>query len=168
MPLMGLGKVMPKMGANPMGDDDRKLTYSERDKLRRDGDGRPQSGRARAAEEERSHQALKTADSLFVHDGVRGEGKALIAAVQAAHGSSDLPAACQAYFEELGAPQSLELISIFLDAGEKALSVAVLDELLRQKASGSIEPGGGLKRQLRILSEDFDDDLASRAEEFLE
>ena len=50
--------------------DDRKLTYSERDRLRREGGGsgaRPKSGRARADEEERSREALKAADSLFAH-----------------------------------------------------------------------------------------------------
>jgi hypothetical protein len=151
-----------------MADDDRKLTYSERDKMRREGGGRPQGGQARAADEDRSRDALKVADSLFVHDGVGDEGKALAAAVRGAHGKPELPAACRAYVEELGVPHSLELSSIFLDAGEKDLSVAVLDELLEQKASGSFEPGGGLKRQLRILSEDFDDDLASRAEDLIE
>ena len=44
----------------------------------------------------------------------------------------------------------------------------VLDELLRQKAADGEVLEGGLKRQVRILSEEFDDDLASRAEELLE
>ena len=48
------------------------------------------------------------------------------------------------------------------------MSIAVLDELLRQKAADELSLEGGLKRQIRILSEDFDDDLASRAEELLE
>jgi hypothetical protein len=46
--------------------------------------------------------------------------------------------------------------------------VAVLDSLSDQKQAGSLALGGGLKRQVRILSEDFDDDLASRAEALLE
>ena len=85
-----------------------------------------------------------------------------------AHGTPELPAACRAYLEEIGPPTSLELASIFLDAGEKEIGVPVLDELLRQKDAGSLELSGGLKRQIRILSEDFDDDLASRAEDLLE
>ena len=46
--------------------------------------------------------------------------------------------------------------------------MTVLDDLLRQKDDATLEVEGGLKRQIRILSEDFDDDLASRAEELLE
>ncbi len=151
-----------------MADDDRKLTYSERDRLRREGGGRPQSGRAREDEEKRSQDALKVADSLFSNDKGGEEGKALAEAVRAAHGSSELPGACRAYFEALGSPTTTELISIFLDSGEKDLSITVLDELLRQKSAGALDLGVGFKRQIRLLSEDFDDDLASRAEELLE
>ena len=151
-----------------MTNDDRKLTYSERDRLRREGGGqRPPSGRARAEESRRSKAALEVADALFTDEQGGQEGKALADAVREAHGTSELPAACQAYLDALGAPSSLELASIFLDAGEKPLSVAVLDELLRQKGAGSLELDGGLKRQIRMLSEDFDDDLASRAEDLL-
>lgn len=151
--------------------DDRKLTYSERDRLRREGGGsgaRPKSGRARADEEERSREALKAADSLFAHEQGGQEGKELAIAVRAAHGTSELAGACRAYLDELGPPKTLDLSSIFLDAGDKAMSIAVLDELLRQKAADELSLEGGLKRQIRILSEDFDDDLASRAEELLE
>lgn len=150
--------------------DDRKLTYSERDRLRREGGGgRPKSGRARADDEERSREALKAADSLFLTDEPGGqEGKELAMAVRAAHGKPELAGACRAYLDEMGPPKTLDLVSIFLDAGDKAMSIAVLDELLRQKAADGLALEGGLKRQVRILSEDFDDDLASRAEELLE
>ena len=152
-----------------MAGDDRKLTYSERDRLRREGGGgRPKSGRARADEEKRSREALKTADALFTDEQGGQDGKALANAVRAAHGTPGLADACRAYSDALGAPTSLELVSIFLDAGDKTLSVAVLDELLRQKGANGLALEGGLKRQVRILSEDFDDDLASRAEEILE
>ena len=152
-----------------MANDDRKLTYSERDRLRREGGGqRPSSGRARAEEARRSKAALEVADALFTEEQGGQAGKALADAVREAHGSSGLAAACLAYLDALGAPSSLELASIFLDAGEKSLSVAILDELLRQKDAQPLELDGGLKRQVRILSEDFDDDLASRAEELLE
>jgi hypothetical protein len=152
-----------------MADDDRKLSYSERDRLRREGGGGPPRGR-RAEEEDakRTHEALKTADSLFTDEKGGQEGKALAAAVRSAHGTGDLPAACREYLEKIGPPATLELASIFLDAGEKALGVSTLDELLRLKEDGDLQLDGGLKRQIRILSEDFDDDLASRAEELLE
>lgn len=152
-----------------MGDDDRKLTYSERDRMRREGGG-PKGGRARAEEERRSRHALEVADSLFASNDEPGgeEGKALAAAVRNAHGTAELPAACRAYQDALGPPAATELISIFLDAGEKSLSISALDQLLAMKSAGALELEGGLKRQIRILSEDFDDDLASRAEELLE
>ncbi|MEE8167154.1 MAG: hypothetical protein V3T64_16430 [Myxococcota bacterium] len=152
-----------------MAGDDRKLTYSERDRLRREGGARPtRGGRARAEDEERSREALKVADSLFSEEKGGQEDRELAKAVRAAHGSADLAAACRAYLDAIGPPKTAELASIFLDAGEKELSVTVLDDLLRQKDDGSLEVEGGLKRQIRILSEDFDDDLASRAEELLE
>lgn len=152
-----------------MADDDRKLTYSERDRLRRErGPSRPRSGRERAEEEKRSRHALKVADALFTDEQGGQEGKTLASAVRAAHGTADLPAACRAYLDGVGPPASLELASIFLDAADKAIRVPVLDELLRLKAAGRLDLGGGLKRQIRLLSEDFDDDLASRAEELLE
>jgi hypothetical protein len=62
----------------------------------------------------------------------------------------------------------LELASIFLDSGDKELGIAALDELLRKKVADDLELDGGLKRQIRILSQDFDDDLASRAEDLLD
>ena len=153
-----------------MSGDDRKLSYSERDRLRREGGGaeRPRGRRARAEQARRTEEALKTADSLFTSEKGGQEGKALADAVRAAHGTPDLGAACRAYFEAVGAPNDPALASIVLDAGEKELSVAVLDELLRQKEAASLVLEGGLKRQIRILSEDFDDDLASRAEDLLE
>lgn len=152
-----------------MAGDDRKLTYSERDRLRREGGGgRPRSGRARAEDEKRSREALKVADALFTEEQGGQEGKAFADAVREAHGRPELPAACRAYVEAIGPPRQNDLASIFLDAGEKDLSIVALDELLRRKAAGELALEGGLKRQIRILSEDFDDDLASRAEELLE
>lgn len=152
-----------------MSGDGRKLSYSERDRMRREGGGGPRPNReAQAVEAERSRQALESADALFSDEKGGEEGKALADAVRAAHGTPELAAACQAYIEALGAPASTELASIFLDAGDKAISVSTLDSLLRVKQKGRLEIGGSVKRQLRILSEDFDDDLASRAEELLE
>jgi hypothetical protein len=154
-----------------MASDDRKLTYSERDRLRREGGqagGRRPSRREEADEERRSYEALVAADALFTDEKGGQEGKALADAVRAAHGTSDLPSACRAYLETVGRPATAELASLFLDSGEKELSLVVLDELLRKKAAGDLELDGGLKRQIRILSEDFDDDLASRAEDLLE
>jgi hypothetical protein len=154
-----------------MAGDDRKLTYSERDRMRREGGGsggRPRNARAKADEEKRSREALVVADAMFTDESGGQKGKALADAVRAAHGTADLPSACRAYLEAMGPPATAALTSIFLDAGEKELSLSALDELLRRKEAGDLQLDGGLKRQIRILSEDFDDDLASRAEELLE
>jgi hypothetical protein len=154
-----------------MASDDRKLSYSERDRLRREGGGsggRRKSRREEIEEGKRSQAALVVADSLFTDEKGGQEGKALADAVRAAHGTSDLPAACRAYSEAVGPPATLELASIFLDSGDKELGIAALDELLRKKDADDLELDGGLKRQIRILSEDFDDDLASRAEDLLD
>jgi hypothetical protein len=154
-----------------MADDDRKLSYSERDRLRREGAGagqRPKSHRARVEEEKKSRDALQVADSLFTDAKGGQAGKALADAVRAAHGTGALAAECRAYLEQIGPPTETELISIFLDVGEKELTICGLDALLRLKSAGELQVDGGLKPQIRILSEDFDDDLASRAEEILE
>ena len=150
-----------------MSDDGRKPSFSERDRMLREG-GRPSSGRTRSAEEKASKAALAAADALFTDEQGGQEGKTVANAVRDAHGSPELPAACQAYLDAVGVPRDLELISIFLDAGDKSLSIAVLDELLRQKSEGTLELAGGLVRQVRLLAEDFDDDLASRAEDLLD
>jgi hypothetical protein len=150
-----------------MADDDRKLTYSERDRMRREGGG-PGKGRAARDEAHASKAALAAADALFTDEAGGQEGKALADAVREAHGTADLLGSCRAYVEAIGVPTSLELASIFLDAGDKALSIQVLDALLRSVDEGGLVLEGGLKRQIRLLSEDFDDDLASRAEDLLE
>jgi hypothetical protein len=155
-----------------MGNDDRKLSYSERDRMRREGGGGhggpPRGRRAEAEQAERTRDALVVADSLFAGEKVGSEGKALADAIRAAHGTPDLADACQAYLDAIGPPPTPELASVFLDAGVKELSIVVLDALLQKKASDELDLAGGLKRQIRILSEDFDDDLASRAEDLLD
>ena len=151
-----------------MSGDDRKLSFSERDRLRREGGGRGGgSPRARSEDAKRAKHALAAADALFTDEKGGQEGKALADAVRAAHGTPELLSACRAYFDALGAPSDPGLASIFLDAGDKTLSVAVLDVLLERHERGDLTLEGGLKRQIRLLSEDFDDDLASRAEDLL-
>ena len=154
-----------------MAGDDRKLTYSERDRMRREGGGSgggPRGRQAKIEEERRSQDARVAADALFTEEAGGREAQPLADAVRAAHGSPELAVACRAYLEGVGPPKTAALASIFLDAGEKELSVLSLDALLGMKSAGTLELEGGLKRQIRILSQDFDDDLASRAEEILE
>lgn len=130
----------------------------------------PGRGGARAREQDarRTRDALQVADALFTGEKGGQEGKALAEAVRDAHGTPALADACRAYLDSIGVPGDLGLASIFLDAADKPISVAMLDGLLAQKEAGALSLEGGLKRQIRILSEDFDDDLASRAEDLLE
>jgi hypothetical protein len=160
-----------ELEAARMADDGRKLSYSERDRMRREGAGpgaRPTNRREQVKEEKRSREVLAVADSLFTDEKGGQAGKTLADAVRAAHGSADLASECRSYLEQIGPPSDTELVSIFLDAGDKELTICALDALLRLKGEDKADLDGGLNRQIRILSEDFDDDLASRAEEILE
>lgn len=139
--------------------------------MRREGTGsggRPPNRRERVQNEKRSRDALASADSMFTDEQGGQAGKALADAVRAAHGSPGLTTECRAYLEQIGPPSDAELVSIFLDAGDKELSLCALDVLLRLKRADGPSLEAGLMRQVRIISEDFDDDLASRAEEILE
>ncbi len=151
-----------------MANDDRKPTFSERDRMRREGGPRPGGRREREMDARRTRESLAAAEALFGSEQGGEEGQALADAVRSAHGTRDLQGACEAYLSAVGPPRSLELLSIFLDTGEKAISLVALDAVLEQKASGAVEIAGSLKRQIRLLAEDFDDDLASRAEDLLE
>jgi len=154
-----------------MGSDDRsKLSFSERDRRRREGGGQDRAAprRSKRETEKVEREALKTADKLFTSEKGGQRGKELAKAVRESHGSSASAVACQAYRDEVGVPAARDLLSVFLDSGDKSLRVEALDELLRQKDEGELELASSLKAQVRMLSEEFDDAIASRAEEILE
>ena len=58
-------------------------------------------------------------------------------------------------------------VSVFLDSGDRELVVGVLDHVLAVAERGGFEATPSLRRQLGILAEDFDDAIASRAEDIL-
>lgn len=152
------------------GGDREKLTYSERDRLRRDraaGHDTPRGPGGRKREEDARQAALKQAESVFSEEGAGTRGDELAKAVRAAHGSAELPEACHAFVAEVGLPRSVDLLQIFLDTADAALMVPALEALLARKEAGELDLGAGLKSQLRTLSEDPDDDIAGLSEDLL-
>ena len=114
-----------------------KLSFSERDRRRREGGGgdenRPQ-GVSKFRQEQAANQYLKKLDGLFAKPGA--ELKELAAAVRAAHGTEGLPDACRAYRDVAGCPSHPALIGMFLDSGDCELMVGVLESLIGRSASG--------------------------------
>lgn len=158
-------------GGFELGSDDReKLSFSERDRLRREreaGHDRPRGPGGRKREAEAREAALRMAESIFSDEGAGSRGDELAKAVRAAHGSAELPAACHAFVAEVGMPRSVDLLQIFLDTSDPSLIVPALEELLARRQSGELELSAGLKSQLRTLSSDPDDDVAGLAEDIL-
>ena len=57
---------------------------------------------------------------------------------------------------------------IFLDTADATLMVPALEALLARKQAGELEVSSGLRSQLRILSEDPNDDIAGLSEDLLD
>lgn len=157
-----------------MGDDDRKLSYSELDKLRRerrsdDRGGRRQGKAAQARSDMATKQYLQDIDKLFSSAEGGTEGEALAKAVRDAHGTPELDDACREYREKFGIPKSPDLLSLFLDCRAPDLVIATLDALIAlMGADDDFAVGRGVQSQLRTLAQGFDNDIAERAEEILE
>lgn len=155
-----------------MGNDDReKLSYSERDRLRRDRaaghDRPPQGAGGRRQQEGQREAALKQAESVFSEEGVGTRGDELAKVIRAAHGTAELPEACHAFVEEVGLPKSVDLLQIFIDTSDATLMVPALEALVARKEAGELDLSAGLKSQLRTLAEDPDDDIAGLSEDLL-
>jgi hypothetical protein len=134
----------------------------------RPGERRPQGQAAEARAAEATKEYLKEIDKMFVEGKGGAEGEALTRAVRDAHGTPELGEACQAYRDKLGLPSDAALLSIFLDANEAELVVASLEHMLELQSAGSLEATSGLKAQLRILAQSFDDSIAGAAEDLLD
>lgn len=149
----------------------RRLSWSEIDRLRSQPastrSGHPRGRAARERDRRETHAALRDAEALFGGDKGGEEGAALAAAVREAHGSPGLATACRAYLDALGAPDTPELLSMFLDTGEKELMVPALERLLALKERGRVDVKGALKLQLRTLAEHADDEVAGLSEDLL-
>ncbi len=151
-------------------------SWSEIDKRRDGSSGRSRDARERRpqgkAAEARARAAtslyLKEADKMFSDAEGGAQGEALAKQARDAHGTSELPAACRAYRDQLGIPSDPSLLSLFLDTGEAELVVAALTALLAAQKAGGLEATPGLKSQIRVLAQDFNDDVAELAEELQE
>jgi len=152
--------------------DDRRRSWKEIDQ-RRDG-ARPSDERRprNKAAEERTVQAtqeyIKEIDKLFSPEAGGSEGAALAKAVRDSHGTPGLADACRALRDAFGIPRDAQLLSIFLDANDPQLVVAALEALLELQKAGELEVSKGLSSQLRILAQDFNNDIADVAEELVE
>jgi len=144
-----------------------KLSFSERDRLRREGrrDDTPE-GVSDAQRQQASDRYRKKLDGLFSKPA--SDAGSLAAALRAAHGSDRLPDACREYLAAAGYPSDPGLIGIFLDSGDSELMVGVLEALLAVASSGDVvETTGGLRSQLRMLVDGRDSVVAGLCEDLL-
>ena len=81
---------------------------------------------------------------------------------------SKVAQACRAYREALGMPSNRSLLTLFLDSDDQELVLAGLDALSGAQRQAGLEVSAGLKSQLRVLAQGFDDAVAEAAEELLE
>jgi hypothetical protein len=144
-----------------------KLSFSERDRRRREGrpsqERRPK-GVSKAKEEAVTKQYVKQLDGLFSKTKGGAEVERLGAAIRAAHGTSGLADACRQYREIAGFPEDAALLGMFLDSGDAELVVGGLEALQAACEAGGFKASGGLRSQIRMLAEDPDDEVAELAE----
>jgi len=158
------------------GDDDRphereKKSFSELDRIRREGgpggEREPRSAAARERARAAAKQYTRQLDGLF-SGGKSGEGAALARAVRDAHGTPKLAEMCRAYRDAIGMPEDGALLSLFLDSADAELVVAGIRALHDAHEAGTLTVTKGHKTQLRILALDSNDEIADAAEELLE
>ena len=160
-------------------DDDRpgfldrdKKSFSERDRMRREGRGRteerrPTSPAQQARLDAAKKQYLKQIDGIFAKGEGGAQGERLAEAVREARGTPALAAACRVYRDAVGMPGDAALLACFLDAGDPELAVAGMEALAAARAEGGLTLTPGLRTQLRMLAESPDDAVASAAEDLL-
>ena len=145
-----------------------KLSFSERDRRRREGrssrEDRPPPGVSKAKVEAVTKQYVKQLDGLFSKTKGGAEVEKLGAALRAAHGTSGLADACRQYREVAGFPEDAALVGMFLDSGDAELVVGGLKALQAVCEAGGFKASGGLRSQIRMLAEDPEDEVAELAE----
>lgn len=151
--------------------DERKRSWKEIDRMR-NGSSRADHERSRdSAAVARSGAAtqtyLKKIDKLFTSSGKSPEAEAWVKRLRDAHGSADLAETCRAFRAELGMPREIELLTIFLDCNEAELVVDALETVLALMEQSELELGKGVQSQLRVLAQDFNNDIAELAEDIL-
>ena len=165
--------MTPDSGDKPGYLDRDKLSFAERDRLRRErrssGDAPPRNPAARARAEAATKQYVAEIDRLFEPAGDGGaEGRRLAEAMRDAHGSAGLADACRAHREGIGIPKDGSLLGLFLDSGVVELVLDGLAGLRALSDAGALKASAGLKSQLRMLGDDANDDVAEGAETLLE
>jgi len=150
-----------------------KLSFSERDRKRREGrgsgDAPPSGAGGQARVEAATKQYVKSLDSMFGKQAGGPEVDRLADKMRDAHGTPALAKACRAYRDAAGVPEDSSLLALFLDvsddnelvlAGLEVLRVGLTEEHLRFTA--------GLRSQLRTLAQGADDAIAEAAEGILD
>ncbi len=135
---------------------------------RRDEHSRPLGKVAQARVRFATEAYLKDADKIFDDRAGGEEGERLAKTVRDAHGTPGLAEACRAYRAALGMPSNRSLLTLFLDSDDHELVLAGLDALSGAQRQAGLEVSAGLKSQLRVLAQGFDDAVAEAAEELLE
>ena len=159
-------------------DDDRpswvereKKSFSELDRMRREGgsggEPRPRSAAAQERATQATKQYVKQIDGTF-SSGKGEQREKLAQAMRDARGTPGLADACRAYRDAVGLPADARHISCFLDTGDRELIVNGLEALRQAHEAGDFEMTTGLRSQLRMLAEDPDDEVAERAEDLIE
>jgi len=162
-----------------MGDDDErpayhdrdKKSFAERDRMRREsrpGEARPRDPAAQRRSAAGAQAYLKQLDQLFVGGPGGADGKRLARAMLDARGTPGLSDACRAYLDAVGPPREARLISCFLDTGDRELVCAGLEALRETRARAELEVSAGLLRQLRMLADGPDDEVAEHAEALMD
>jgi hypothetical protein len=151
--------------------DREKRSFSELDRQRRErrssDEHRPQGKAAQERAAAATKQYVREIDGLF-SQGNKAELERITAAMRDAHGTPGLTDACRVYHQAVGLPGEASLISLFLDTGEPEMILVGLEALRIGHEKGSVKVTSGLRSQLRILSEDADDEVAEAAEELLD
>jgi hypothetical protein len=139
-----------------------------RDRPRERSSSRPRGAAAEARSRAATKAYVKGLDKLFSKGAAGAEGERLAERIRRAHGTPELAPACREYLEALGAPRDPALLALFLDAGDAPLVVVALETLLALHEEGCLQVSAGLRSQLRVLGQDFDDAVAEAAETLLE
>lgn len=155
-------------------DDDRpreRLSWREIDR-RRGGarqrpEDRPKSRDEIARDSAAAKAYTKKLDNLFVSAKGGAAGERLTREMREARGTPALADACRAYRGAVGIPEDPSLLTLFLDSGDPELVLAALVGLQAARGAGTLQPTSGLRTQLRMLSQDANDDVAEAAEELL-
>ena len=155
-------------------DDDRERerpSWRELDKMRdrsrhtRPERREPSSPKARATSQAAKQTYLKKLDEKVF--GAKSPGRKAADQVREARGTRAFSAACDAYVQEQGFPDSADLLLLFLDHENPAVLLKAIDALAVHAREKSVDRGALAKALRRVKSLTDDADVEARAEELL-